>query len=120
MKLLKDIPKTEGIESLELERRKAAGECLRCAWPGDRKGSHRVKDCVGPLKLDKGTEKYPKAKDYQKMNVTRLGLNSDDEYSDEGESEVSDTLDSVSDDSVERSYDEHCDEVESEGQYLDE
>jgi hypothetical protein len=39
-------PKTEGIESSEIERRKIAGECLRCAWPSDRKGTHRVKDCV--------------------------------------------------------------------------
>ena len=45
----------EGIDSSELSRRKAAGECLRCAWPSSRKGAHRVKDCRRPTKLDKGT-----------------------------------------------------------------
>jgi len=41
-KLLKDQPnnnyhtQTAGIENSELRRRKAAGECERCAWPQDR------------------------------------------------------------------------------------
>jgi len=39
------LSKTEGIDSSEISRRKAAGECLRCAWPSDRKGNHRVRDC---------------------------------------------------------------------------
>jgi len=55
--------KTEGLEISELERRKTAGECLRCAWPSDRKGSHTVADCRRPINLDKGTAEYPKAKD---------------------------------------------------------
>jgi hypothetical protein len=59
----KDFVKTEGIEFSEIEQRKAAGECLRCAWPSERKGSHRVKDCIRPIKLDKGTATYPKAKE---------------------------------------------------------
>jgi hypothetical protein len=32
----KDYSKTAGIEPSEIERRKAAGECYRCAWPADR------------------------------------------------------------------------------------
>lgn len=36
----KTYKETEGIDSSELERRKAAGECLTCALPSDRKGSH--------------------------------------------------------------------------------
>jgi CHAT domain-containing protein len=46
--------KTAGIDPSEIQRRKAAGECLRCAWPADRKGSHRIADCKRPIKLDKG------------------------------------------------------------------
>jgi len=41
----KDSCKIEGIEVSEIRRRKAADDCLRCAWPSDRKGNHRVKDC---------------------------------------------------------------------------
>jgi hypothetical protein len=37
---------TKGIQEGEIDRRKVEGECLRCAWPSDRKGSHRVKDCI--------------------------------------------------------------------------
>jgi len=59
--------KTEGIEEGEIQRRKAEGECLHCAWPADRKGAHRVKDCIYPIKLDQGTANYPKAKGYQKI-----------------------------------------------------
>jgi len=36
----KDHSRTEGIELKEIERRNIAEECLRCAWPSDRKGSH--------------------------------------------------------------------------------
>jgi hypothetical protein len=35
---------TEGIERGKLRRRKPAGECQRCAWPQDRKGSHKSFD----------------------------------------------------------------------------
>jgi hypothetical protein len=58
--------KTEGIEGTEINRRKSAGECLRCAWPSDRKGCHQVKDCIRPIKLDTGTAGYPAKKVYQK------------------------------------------------------
>ena len=62
----KDHCKTEGIDGSEISRRKAANECLRCAWPFDRKGNHRVKDCRRPIKLDKGTAMFPKDRNYQK------------------------------------------------------
>jgi hypothetical protein len=60
-------PGTEGIESSEIERRRVTGKCLRCAWPIDRKGAHQVKDCRRPIKLNRGTASYPKAKDYQEF-----------------------------------------------------
>jgi len=59
--------KTAGIDEPEIQRRKEAGECLRCAWPSDRKGCHRVKDCIRPIKLDNGTVYIPKRKAYQKL-----------------------------------------------------
>jgi hypothetical protein len=61
--------KTAGINEPEIQRWKGAGECLRCAWPSDRKGFYRVKDCIRPIKLDNGTACYPKAKEYQKLKV---------------------------------------------------
>jgi hypothetical protein len=68
----KDYVKTEAIERSDIDRRKAAGERLRCSWPADRKGSLRVKDCIRPIKLDKGTASYPKAKEYHKMKVAGM------------------------------------------------
>jgi len=96
--------KTEGIDSSELNRRKAAGECLRCAWPSDRKGSHRFKDCIRLIKLDKGTAAFPKAKEYQKMKIAAAQL--------------SDGTDTESTDSSE-SEDESESSDSSEGDYLD-
>jgi hypothetical protein len=43
---VKDCPKTTGIEVGEIHRRRSEGECLRCAWPADRKGAHRVRNCT--------------------------------------------------------------------------
>jgi hypothetical protein len=60
---------TEGIEKSELDRRKAAGECQRCAWPADRKGAHKTMDCFRWAKKDVGTAPFPKAKEYQKLKV---------------------------------------------------
>jgi hypothetical protein len=57
---------TEGIDGSELRRRKAAGECQRCAWPQDRKGSHKTLDCFRWKKLEKGTAPFPKKKNYNK------------------------------------------------------
>jgi hypothetical protein len=64
---LKDYSKTEGIDKAEIQRRKSEGVCLRCAWPSDRKGTHRVKDGIRPIKLHKGTASYPKGKEYQRI-----------------------------------------------------
>jgi len=112
----KEYSKTEGLESSEIDRHKAAGECLRCAWPGDRKGAHRVKDCVKPIKLDKGTVSYPKPKEYQKMKVAGLEIDSDGENSssDSSESDESSTANSQSGDSQEELVEE------LKGEYLDE
>jgi len=109
----RDYTKTEGIDPSEIQRRKAAGECLRCAWPSDRKGNHRAKDCMRPIKLDKGTASFPKAKEYQKMKVAGLRLESDSE---ESSSDDSGSDDSGSEDSEEG----ESEEEQSEGEYLDE
>jgi hypothetical protein len=103
-----------------MERRKVVGECLRCAWPSDWKGSHRVKDCIRPVKLDKGTASYPKAKDYQKMKVAGLKLldESEDEDSQTDDSEEESEENSGSE-SEEESEEEEL-EPDSEGEYLDE
>jgi hypothetical protein len=53
---------TEGIDGSELHRRKAAGECQRCAWPRDRKGSHKTLDCFRWKRIEKGTAPFPKKK----------------------------------------------------------
>jgi hypothetical protein len=66
----KVFSRKEGIEASELERRKGAGECLYCAWPPDRKGAHRVKDCIRRIRLDIGTASYPKGKIYQKKEAS--------------------------------------------------
>ena len=108
----KDFSKTEEIESSEIEPRKAAGECLWCVSPGEEKGSHRVKDCMRPIKWDKGTASYPKPKIYQKMKVAGLELDCEEEGSSSSKSDSSDSG------SKEESSDEE--EEESEGEYLDE
>jgi hypothetical protein len=45
---------TEGIDGLELERRKAAPDCQHCAWPRDRKGSQKTFDCFRWKKIREG------------------------------------------------------------------
>jgi hypothetical protein len=57
---------TEGIDGSELRRRKAAGECQRCAWPTDRKGSHKTLDCFRWKRVEKGTAPLPKNTRYKK------------------------------------------------------
>jgi hypothetical protein len=57
---------TEGIDGSELRRRKAAGECQRCAWPPDRKGIHKTLDCFRQKRVEKGTAPFPKRKQYNK------------------------------------------------------
>jgi hypothetical protein len=58
----KSISKDYGIEEEEIQRRSSSGECLRCAWPSDSKSGHRTADCRRPIKLDKGTATFSKAK----------------------------------------------------------
>jgi hypothetical protein len=64
-----DAEQTEGIDKSELDRRKAAGECQICAWPGDRKGAHKTMYCFRWAKKDVGTAPFPKAKKYQRLKV---------------------------------------------------
>jgi hypothetical protein len=81
--------KIEGIPNDELDRRRKEKECLRCAWPSDRKGKHSTKDCYRPIKLDEGTANFPKAKAYQKMRIGAVEIESGEEdlYDLESESE---------------------------------
>jgi hypothetical protein len=79
----------EGISEKELTRRRKDKECLRCAWPADRKGIFFSRDCLRPIKTDEGTASFPKPKEYQKMRIGALELESgeEDEYSLDSESE---------------------------------
>jgi len=61
-----DYSKTTGIEESEIGRRKSSGVSLRCAWPSEKYGTHRVKDCISPIKLDEGTANCPKVKPLEK------------------------------------------------------
>jgi hypothetical protein len=65
--LKKDSPKIAGIATAEIRRRRETGECLRCAWPADRKGAHQVASCRRPIRLDKGTASFPKAKEHSRI-----------------------------------------------------
>jgi len=114
----RDNSQTEGIESAELQWRRSAGECLRCAWPSDKKGSHRVADCKRQIKLDKGTAAFPKSKDYQKMKVagTKLQSGTENDLCDESEDEESEGESSEEESEGESSEEEF---EESEGEYLD-
>jgi hypothetical protein len=56
-----DHPKTSSIIESEIQRQKTSGECLRCAWPAERKGFHRVKDCIRSIKLTEETVAFPKS-----------------------------------------------------------
>jgi len=58
------LTRTKGIDISELQWRKAAGVCQRCAWPNDRKGSHKTLDCFQWKQLEKGTAPSPKRKHY--------------------------------------------------------
>jgi hypothetical protein len=81
--------KTTGIDQEEIQRRKGTGECLRCAWPSDRKGAHQVRDCVRPIKLDKGTASYPKAREYLKLEKAFQQLESEELNYDESDTDSS-------------------------------
>jgi hypothetical protein len=97
---------TEGIDKSELDRRKAAGECQRCAWPADRKGAHKTMDCFRWAKKDVGTAPFPKAKEYQKL---RVGAYKQDEES-ESEIDLYTTDDESSEEENDGSSEEEDDE----------
>jgi hypothetical protein len=61
----KYLPELAGIDQAEIKRRRENDGCLRCTWPSNRKGTHRVKDCRRPIKLDKRTASCAQAKRYQ-------------------------------------------------------
>jgi hypothetical protein len=86
-KLNRDYSKTEGIEEEEIQRRKSAGECLHCAWPPYYKGTHRVKDCIRPIQLDKGTARIPKDKSYQELKSLEKFRKDNSSTSPEGRSD---------------------------------
>jgi hypothetical protein len=60
---------TEGIPQGEMDRRRKARECMRCAWPAVRKGNHKTMDCYQPIKFDTGTANFSKAQKYQELRV---------------------------------------------------
>jgi len=103
---------------------------LRCAWPSDRKGSHRVKDCIWQIKLDKGIASFPKAKEYQKMKVAGMelpsGSSSEDEDSENsensGSNEGSDNSESLDDSEEEYEHNSEREleqETQEEGNWWD-
>jgi len=91
--------KIEGISGDELDRRRKEKECLRCAWPADRKGKHKTKDCYRPIKLDKGTADFPKARAYQKMRIGAVEIESGEEDLYEVDSESEELRDTASESS---------------------
>jgi hypothetical protein len=84
-----ELPKTEGIDEAEIQRRKGEGECLRCAWPSGQKGSHRVADCRRPIKLSKGTACHPKAKKSPELKQASRHIPIEEESSEPGITEES-------------------------------
>ena len=112
--------KIEGIPGDELDRRRKEKECLRCAWPADRKGKHNTKDCYRPIKLDKGTADFPKAKAYQKMRIGAVEIESGQEDLFDVESESEELRDTASEDSESSSSSEDTnDSSEMEGNWWD-
>jgi hypothetical protein len=58
----------EDINTAEIKRRRESGECLRCAWPADRKGTHQVRKCRRAIKLDNCTAPFPVKRQYTAKN----------------------------------------------------
>jgi hypothetical protein len=109
--------KIEGIPGKELDRRRKERECLRCAWPADRKGKHNTKDCYRPIKLDEGTADFPKAKAYQKMRIGAVEIESGEEDLYEVESE--ELRDTASESSEQGESSESSEQESSEGSSSD-
>ena len=111
---------TEGIEKSELDRRKAAGECQRCAWPGDRKGAHKTVDCFRWARKEIGTAPFPKAKEYQKLKVGAFNQEEESESEidlyttddEESEEESMDEEEEASEHELQEDFSEHESEVE--------
>ena len=59
----------EGVPTNEIKRRREAKECLRCAWPSDRKGAHSTMKCFQSVKVTNGTADFGKPRTYQKLKV---------------------------------------------------
>jgi len=78
----KNYSKTDGIDDCKIFRRKSTGECLSCAWPFDRKGSHQVKDCIRGIKLDEGTATFPEKRDLWKSIKENIPTDSSDSEDD--------------------------------------
>jgi len=70
----------------EINRRKSEGECLRCVWPSDRKGTHRVQDCIPPIKIDTGTAACPNAREDRKQRISESGSSNEDTSEEEDSS----------------------------------
>jgi hypothetical protein len=68
---------TNGVPQAELDRRKKERECMRGAWPADRKGNHKMMDSFIPVKSEAGTVNLPKQKQYQKLRVGEYELEED-------------------------------------------
>jgi hypothetical protein len=51
----KCFSKTEGIAESEIQRRKAQGECLHCAWPPGVKSHHTVRECIRKIRIESRT-----------------------------------------------------------------
>jgi hypothetical protein len=81
--------KIEGRPDKEVDQRRKATECLRCAWQSDRKGVHKTILYYRPIKIDEGTADFPKAKAYQKMKIGAVETESGEKdlYNVESESE---------------------------------
>ena len=111
---------TEGIDKSELDRRKAAGECQRCAWPGDRKGAHKTMDCFRWARKEIGTAPFPKAKDYQKLKVGAYDQESEiDLYTTDDDSEDSEDSDNSEDEQEYLDEDKEEEEEETERNWWD-
>jgi hypothetical protein len=61
----------------ELNRKKKARECMRGAWPPDRKGNHQLVGCYGIVKTNTETVNVPKPKEYLKLQEVAYKLEED-------------------------------------------
>jgi hypothetical protein len=99
-----DHSKTDGIDTSEIQRRRSWGECLRCAWPADRKGFHRVKECRRPIKLDKGTAIYPTVKGVTKVKNQQPSVEEDSSEDTSSEESSDDSLSGIESTAVRTKY----------------